>query len=396
VCSPNPRPFRPLDPEADVHAPANEPALLLIELGLIVVGLATLGRLAHRFGFSTIPLYLVAGLAFGTGGLAPVESSHEFVRVGGEIGVLLLLFMLGLETPADSLASRMRSTWPAGLADLLLNFIPGFAAALVMGWSVPTAALLGGVTWVSSSGVAAKILSESGRLKAPETPVVLAILVMEDLAMAVFLPLASWSMSGGVAGGGLLGVVGTLVAVALALFLAFRSRGLAARLMSHRSDEVVMFTALGLMLLVAGLAQRFHVSAAVGAFVLGLSLSGPMARRAEGLLGPLRDLFAAMFFVFFGLQIDPSTLQPVLLPAAALCAVTTLTKLGTGWLGARAAGLDRAAGRRAGAALVARGEFSIALAGLGLASGARPELGTLAAAYVLLTAIVGPLLARRA
>ena len=375
------------------HTP--EPALLLIELGLIVVGLATLGRLAHRFGFSTVPLYLVAGLAFGTGGLAPVASSHEFVRVGGEIGVLLLLFMLGLETPADRLAAQMKTTAPAGLADLLLNFIPGFGAALALGWGLPAAALLGGITWVSSSGVAAKVLSEAGRLDAPETPVVLAILVMEDLAMAVFLPVASWAMSDGGASRAPLRLVVTLAVVALALVLAFRSRGAVAKLVSHRSDEVVMFTALGLMLLVAGLAQRFQVSSAVGAFVLGISLSGPVARRAGGLLGPLRDLFAAMFFLFFGLQIDPSTLGPVLLPAAGLCVVTTFTKLATGWYAASRAQLDRTARWRAGAALVARGEFSIALAGLGLAAGARTELGTLAAAYVLLTAIVGPLLARR-
>ena len=378
-----------------MHAPANQTAWLLIELGSIVVGLATLGRLAHRFGFSTIPLYLVAGLAFGTGGIAPVLASHEFVRVGSEIGVLLLLFMLGLETPADQLASRLRTSLPAGLVDLVLNFVPGFLAALLMGWGPAAATLLGGITWVTSSGVAAKVLSEAGRLAAPETPLVLAILVMEDLAMAVFLPVVSWVLSGGEGGGSPLRLGVTLIVVAVALVVTLRSRGVVARLLSHGADEVVMFTALGLMLLVAGLAQRFQVSAAVGAFVLGLSISGPIARRAEGLLGPLRDLFAAMFFLFFGLQIDPSTLKPVLIPAAVLCAVTTLTKLATGWLAARAAGLDRAAGQRAGAALVARGEFSIALAGLGLASGERPELGTLAAAYVLLTAVVGPLLARR-
>jgi CPA2 family monovalent cation:H+ antiporter-2 len=102
-----------------------------------------------------------------------------------------------------------------------------------------------------------------------------------------------------------------------------------------------------------------------------------------------------MFFLFFGLQIAPTTLLPVLWPAAVLCGVTTLTKLATGWLGARAAGLDAASRWRAGTALVARGEFSIVVAGLGLGAGLRPELGTLAAAYVLLTAIVGPLLARR-
>ena len=373
---------------------ATEPALLLVELGLIVVGLATLGRLAHRFGFSTIPLYLVAGLVFGTGGLAPVQSSHEFVRVGAEIGVLLLLFTLGLETTAEQLAARMRSSLPAGIADLVLNFFPGLAAGLLMGWEPSSAALLGGVTWVSSSGVAAKILSETGRTGARETPIVLSILVMEDLAMAVFLPVATWALAGGAAAGPTRLVV-TLVAVAFALLLAFRSGGLLTRLVAHRSDEVVLFTALGLMLLVAGLAQHFNVSAAVGAFVTGISLSGPVAKRAQGLLGPLRDLFAALFFLFFGLQIDPATLRPVLLPAVALCVLTTLTKLATGWFAGRAAGLDGAARWRAGAALVARGEFSIVLAGLGVAAGARSELGTLAAAYVLLTAIVGPLLARR-
>jgi CPA2 family monovalent cation:H+ antiporter-2 len=379
--------------EVHVHDQTSQTALLLIELGSIVVGLATLGRLAHRFGFSTVPLYLVAGLAFGTGGIVPILASHEFVRVGSEIGVLLLLFSLGLETPADQLATRLRTTLPAGLADLVLNFTPGFVAALLMGWGLPLAALLGGMTWVSSSGVAAKILTESGRLGSPETPIVLAILVMEDLAMAVFLPVVSWAMSG--SSGSPMRLALTLIAVVVALVVTFRSRGLVGRLLSHGADEVVMFTALGLMLLVAGLAQKVQVSAAVGAFVLGLSISGPIAKRAEGLLGPLRDLFAAMFFLFFGLQIDPSTLPPVLLPAAALCAVTTLTKLATGWLAARAAGFDRAAGQRAGTALVARGEFSIALAGLGLAAGARPELSALAAAYVLLTAITGPLLARR-
>jgi CPA2 family monovalent cation:H+ antiporter-2 len=370
-------------------------SLLLIELGVIVVGLATLGRVAHRLGFSTIPLYLVAGLAFGTGGLAPLQFSSEFVKVGSEIGVLLLLFMLGLEYTGDQLVAQVRTTLPAGVADLCLNYTPGAVAGLLMGWDAPAALLLGAVTWVTSSGVAARVLSESGQLAAPETAVVMAILVMEDLAMAVFLPIATWFLSGGPAVGSPLTLLLTLAAVGLALALALRFGGVLTRLVGHQSDEVVMFTALGTMLLVAGLAQRLHVSAAVGAFVVGLSLSGPVGRRAEHLLGPLRDLFAAMFFLFFGLQIAPTTLLPVLWPAAVLCGVTTLTKLATGWLGARAAGLDAASRWRAGTALVARGEFSIVVAGLGLGAGLRPELGTLAAAYVLLTAIVGPLLARR-
>lgn len=370
-------------------------SLLLIELGLIVVGLATLGRVAHRFGFSTIPLYLVAGLAFGTGGLAPIQFSHEFVQVGSEIGVLLLLFMLGLETSSEQLVKQLRTTLPAGVADLVLNYTPGLAAGLLLGWEPAAAALLGAVTWISSSGVAARVLSEPGRRGAAETPVVLAVLVLEDLAMAVFLPVASWLIDGGAAHASPLTLVVTLLAVGVALLLALRHGRALTRFVSHPADEVVLFTALGTMLLVAGLAQRMEISAAVGAFVVGISLSGPVAHRAQGLLGPLRDLFAALFFLFFGLQIDPHTLQPVLVPAAVLCVVSTLSKLATGWLAARSAGLDSAARWRAGTALVARGEFSIVLAGIGIGAGLRPELGTLAAAYVLMTATLGPLLARR-
>jgi CPA2 family monovalent cation:H+ antiporter-2 len=139
-------------------------------------------------------------------------------------------------------------------------------------------------------------------------------------------------------------------------------------------------------------AQRLQVSAAVGAFLVGIALSGPAATQAHRLIGPLRDLFAALFFLFFGLQIDPATLPPVLVPALGLAALTVLTKSLTGWWAARRAGVDRAGRWRAGAELVARGEFSIVIAGLG--AGLEPELGPLAAAYVLLLAVAGPILAR--
>jgi CPA2 family monovalent cation:H+ antiporter-2 len=112
------------------------------------------------------------------------------------------------------------------------------------------------------------------------------------------------------------------------------------------------------------------------------------------LVGPLRDLFAAMFFLFFGLQIDPATLPPVLLSATILALAGGATKVATGWWAARRAGVDTAGGWRAGGALVARGEFSIVLAGLGVASGQEPQLGPLAAAYVLIMAVLGPILAR--
>lgn len=151
---------------------------------------------------------------------------------------------------------------------------------------------------------------------------------------------------------------------------------------------------LGLTLLVAGLAQELQVSAAVGAFLVGIALSGEVAEGAHNLLAPLRDLFAAVFFVFFGLHTDPSSIPPVFLPALALAVVTAATKIATGYWAARRAGVSVKGRWRAGGTLVARGEFSIVIAGLAVTAGIEPSLGPLATAYVLILVILGPLTAR--
>src|SRR5207253_7504385 len=100
--------------------PAHNVSHVFIELGLVVVGLALLARLANRWGFSAIPLYLLAGLAFGKGGLAPLAVSENFVRIGAEIGVLLLLFMLGLEYTGNELKNSLRLGIGAGVLDFAL------------------------------------------------------------------------------------------------------------------------------------------------------------------------------------------------------------------------------------------------------------------------------------
>lgn len=373
---------------------ANDISLVFIELGVAVIGLALLTRLANRWGFSAIPLYLLAGLAFGTGGLLPLQFSEDFVHIGAEIGVILLLFMLGLEYTGEELGGNLRSGLLAGIVDLVLNFPPGLVAGLWLGWSPLAALLLGGVTYISSSGVIAKVLAELGRLNNPETPTLISILVLEDLMMAVYLPLVAVLLIGQGLAAAAVSILIALVTVGAVLFVAVRySQGLS-RLIAHQSDEVILFTTFGLVLLVAGVAQRLQVSAAVGAFLVGIALSEPIAGRAHKLLGPLRDLFAAIFFLFFGLQIDPATLPPVLLVAVGLGVVTASTKLFAGWWATRHAGVDTRGGFRAGAVLVARGEFSIVIAGLGVSAGLEPELGALSAAYVLFMAVLGPILAR--
>jgi CPA2 family monovalent cation:H+ antiporter-2 len=374
--------------------PEFETTKLFIELGSAIVGLAILARIANYFGFSAIPLYLIAGLAFGKGGLAPLDFSKDFVHEGAEIGVLLLLFMLGLEYTGEELKKSLRSGLGAGLADFLLNFPVGFLAGIFLGWTFFPSVLLGGATYISSSGIVAKILAELGHMSNRETPLILSVLVIEDLVMAAYLPLVGALLIGGAPSQVARSVLVAIVAVCVVLFAALRYGRQLSNLAAHQSDEIILLTILGAVLVVSGIAQRLHVSAAIGAFLVGIAVSGPMAERSHHLFAPLRDLFAATFFFFFGLEIDPASLVPVAPVALIMGAVSALTKVLTGWWAGRRAGFDRKSSLRAGAALIARGEFSIVIAGLG--SAVEPQLGPVSAAYVLFLAIVGPLAARAA
>ncbi|WP_380173941.1 cation:proton antiporter [Kineococcus sp. DHX-1] len=369
-------------------------AALLIELGAVIFGLGLVGRLAGRLGISPVPLYLLAGLAFGAGGVVPLNAPEGFLDAASEIGVVMLLLLLGLEYSAGDLLGNLRRQAPVGVLDLLLNGLPGAAFGLLLGFGPVGALAMFGITAVSSSGIVAKVLADLGRLGNRETPSVLGILVLEDLGMAVYLPILTavlaasgvWEATGS--------VLIALACLAVALVVALRWGSVISKFVSGGSGEVTLLRVLGLALLVAGVAEQLHVSAAVGAFLLGISLSNDLAPEAHHRLEPLRDLFAAVFFVSFGLSTDPSSLPPVLLPALVLVVVGVVTKLVTGWVAARRAGIAIPGRIRAGAALIPRGEFSIVIAGLATAAGVDARLAALAAAYVLVMAVLGPVLAR--
>ena len=370
--------------------------ILLIELGAVLLGLGLLARVAARLGLSPIPGYLLAGLALGEGGLVPLVTATEFIEIGAAIGVVLLLLTLGLEYSAGELVSHLRTQAPVGVLDLLLNAAPGVVAGLLLGGGPVAALAFGGVTAISSSGIAAKTLVDLGRLGNRETPVVLSILVMEDLAMAAYLPILTAVLAGASAASGAISVAAALAAFTVVLIGALRYGTQVSRLAFSGNAEILLLSVFGFALLVAGIAERLQVSAAVGAFLVGIALSGRTAEGARDLLAPLRDLFAAVFFVFFGLSTDPSLLPAVALPALALAAAGVLTKVATGWYAAGRAGIGAPGRLRTGLTLVARGEFSIIIAGLAVAAGAATDLAPLAAAYVLILAVLGPVVARAA
>jgi CPA2 family monovalent cation:H+ antiporter-2 len=366
----------------------------LIELGAVILGLAILARVANRFEIPSIPLYLLAGLAFGEGGLRPLGATAEFVETGSEIGLILLLFLVGLEYSASELIAALRGSFRAGLLNLVLTFPPGAIAALLLGWGTIPALFLGGITFVTSSGVMAKIMNDHAWIGNRETPLVLSITILEDLAMAVYLPILGAFLIGGSGLAGIgsaaiaIGVVAAILAIAVKIEVAL------SRFIFNRSDEALLLTILGSAVLAAGLAEAVQISAAVGALLAGIILSGPAAESARGLLSPLRDLFAAIFFAFVGLSVDPGSIPPTIGVAVLLAIATIVTQSFAGWLSAAWAGIGPKGRARASVLLLARGEFSLAIAELAVAGGLVADLAPLTVTYVMIMAVVGPIASR--
>jgi monovalent cation:H+ antiporter-2, CPA2 family len=368
---------------SDLHV-----STLLVELGAILFVLGVLGRVARLLRIPVIPLYLAAGLFFGQGGVLSLSASEDFLKVSADIGVILLLVMLGLEYSARELKDSLRTQAPIGLLDGLLNALPGALVALLAGWGGLAALALAGVTWVSSSGVIAKTLGDLGRLGNRETPAILGVLVIEDLMMALYLPVLTALLAGGGASTVVIAIVVAVSTVSVVIVLATRFGRHVTLLISADDRESLLLGVLGLTLLVAGIADQLKVSAAVGAFLVGIAVSGTVAETATELLAPLRDVFAAAFFVTFGLSTNPGDLVPMLPMAILLVVVTSSTKMATGYVAARRANVKRRGRWRAAVALIPRGEFSVVIAALAVAAGVDDRIGPLTACYVLLTIVL--------
>ena len=365
---------------------------LLLELGTVLTAVALLAAVLRRFALSPIPVYLLAGLGLGNGGIAPVAAASQFITTGAPIGLVLLLLTLGLEFSAAEFASSLRRHMPSAAVDIVLNATPGAVAGWLLGLDAVGILALSGVTYVSSSGLIARLLEDLHRLGNRETPAVLAVLVLEDFAMAAYLPLFAVLASGH----SWVLAVGEMAAAVVVLFVTFaasyRWGHHVGRLVGHPDSEQLLLRVLGITLIVAAVAENMHASAAVGAFLVGLTLTGETADRARHVLVPLRDLFAAVFFLGIGVSVDPRQLLPMLGVAVALAAVTAATKLATGMFAAWREGVARRGQLRAGTTLIARAEFSLVI--IGLIGSSMPRVAALAMTYVFVVAIVGPVLAR--
>lgn len=379
-----------------VAATANsELPTFFLEFGLLLLVLGALARVAHMLSMSAVPLYLLAGLLFGDGGVFGVEVSDGFLEVVAELGVLILLLLLGLEYSGDELVRTAKQQGKTGLVDVLLNATPGVVIALILGWGLPGAVALGGITYISSSGIISQVVRDLRWRRNPETRPVVSVLIIEDLVMAPYLPILTVILTGTGLAAGLISVSVALVVVAVVIGVSMRGSRRIRRLFNTRDPVSLLLLVFGAAIAAAGIAGFADFSPAVAAFLVGLLLTDEVAEVARRRLDPLRDLLAAVFFAYFGITTDPGDIPGVLLPAIILVIVTILTKFATGWFAAKTVQGTTVGKLRAGALLSARGEFSIVIAGLVAISGVLPpQFNALVATYVLITATVAPLMAR--
>lgn len=370
-----------------------EDGLVLGEIGSVLIALGIAAFFASRFRFSAVPIFLCAGLFFGNGGIVELNLSDDFLNLGAQIGAILLLLLLGLEYSAGELVETLKERKSLGLVDVILNAVPGVLFGLVLGWGLVGALVLGGITYVSSSGIAAQLIKDGSLTGLTSTKRAISVLVIEDLFLAVYLPILSAIIAS-------VALVTGLISISIALLIAggallFAARGLhiphAPNIMGD--SATLLLTVFGAALLASGLATYIGFSGAVAAFLVGLILTGDVAIVARVRLAPLRDLFAAIFFLFFGLQTDPRDIPEVLIPALLLTALSVATKWLTAWWAMK----DETEGRgimRVAAILIPRGEFSIVIAGLAATTTFAQELQSLTITYVILTTIVASLMIR--
>ena len=376
---------------------------LLVEVGIALTALALGGALAVRVDQSVIPMYIVAGIVVGPNeptsfGPIPLTlvSSREFVDVLAELGVVFLLFFLGLEFNLERFVTGWDRLVGIGTVDFAANFGLGAALGLAFGFGPIETLFVAGIVYVSSSAVVTKSLIERGWIANPESEAILGTLVFEDILVAVYLAL----LSALVLGGGL-DDAATSVAVAFAflgalVLLAWYGTDYVDRAFAVDSDELFLLSVLGATTLVAGAALTAGVSEAVAAFFVGTAFSATdHARRIETVVAPARDLFAAFFFFAIGLSTDVTVIAGVVDLLVAAVVLTVVVQLASGFAGGRIYGLDRRRSLRVGVGLVPRGEFSLVIAALAtsVGTGALAEVvPAFAVGYVLAMSILGSLL----
>ena len=376
---------------------------IILEIGLALALIAFAVALAHKLGLSNVPFLIIIGMAVGPHAPQFGVFDFRFIETGslieymGRIGVLFLLFYLGLESNVSRLIEAGRSILTGGTIYVGINFTVGFTFGYLAGFPLREALIIAGLTTVSSSAIVAKILFDYRRMANPETQIILGITMFEDVFLAVYLSLISGIvLSGATSLTGVLSSGGVALGFIIGLMVVGRwATPLLNRLLRIASNEVFVVVVFACLFLLAGLGETIHVAESIGALLLGLILGETEhSERMERLVVPFRDFFGAIFFFGFGLSIDPFTLGGAAWLAVGAALLSLVGVVIAGLIVGRRAKLPTIGSLNTSFTLLARGEFSIIIVNLALAGGLIAVLQPFAALYVLILASASPLLAK--
>lgn len=376
---------------------------MIFDVGTALLLVAIASLIAGKLKFSIIPFLIVLGMLVGPH--APVIGIFDFTFVEsqgaiaflGRIGVLFLLFYIGLEFSVSKLIRSGRNIVYGGTIYVLLNFVLGLIYGFLVQFPLYETLIIAGMLSVSSTAIVAKVLVDLRRTGNSETELILGMILFDDLFLAVFLSVMSGLLLGGATSvGGIFISVGISMGYMLLFFvIARKGTRLLNKMLNITSNEIFIIVIFSLLFFVAGFSETLHVAEAIGALLFGLALSETEhSKRIEQLVIPFRDFFGAVFFFSFGLSIDPLTLGDAAWMALGAVILTILANMIAGMIAGRKAGLSHKASTNIGLTVMARGEFTIIVANLGISAGLMPLLKPFSALYVLILAIAGPLLAK--
>ncbi len=365
---------------------------VFIVAGLMLLLFFALGYVFQRLRIPSLLAYVFLGLAMA--GLL-IGPEQDVVHHISRIGIVLLFFLLGLHFPLNRLVSISRRVWRVGVMDIVLNFGVSSVLAVLFGFELLPALIIGGVAYASSSSITVKMLEETGRTATPEGEFKLALLIFEDIAAPVMVSiLVGLSLEGNVTAGALGSVAArVLLLTALSLVIAYYGfRRLSTFIRRYMARDFMPALVVAVAFLAAGVAEYLGLSKLLGAFLAGVMLSETgAARELGGMLTHVKDLALPFFFFEFGTSISfgAGIISPALLGTLIFWAL--VAKLVVGFWGGRIYGLSFEGSLRAGFSLFQRGEFSVVIAAIGDAA-----LRVFCGFYIIVTALIGVLFFRKA
>ncbi|WP_075619637.1 cation:proton antiporter [Paenisporosarcina indica] len=376
---------------------------LIFEVGTALLIVAFAAYFAGKFKLSIIPFLIILGMVVGPHapdlGFIDLRfiDSAEIITFLGRIGVLFLLFYLGLEFSVDKLIKSGKNIVYGGTVYVAMNFILGLGYGFLVGLGFYEALIIAGMVSVSSSAIVAKVLVDLRRTGNKETELILGIILFDDIFLAVFLSVMSGLLLSDNSST-LSTVISVLISIGyMLLFFVIARVGTKYlnRFLNIKSNEVFIIVVFAGLFFIAGFSETIHVAEAIGALLFGLMLSETVhSERIEKLVVPYRDFFGAIFFFSFGLSIDPRTLGDAIWISLGAVILTVLSNVIAGMIAGRNAGLSHKASSNIGLTIMARGEFTIIVANLGIAAQLSPVLKPFSALYVLILAILGPFLTK--